>query len=1091
MPVFIWWVLSSALSLSFSPPEEAPRWLQQPAAGPGGVVFVYGGDLWRVPLEGGPASRLTAGPGLEVGPALSPDGALLTFTGEYDGNVDVYLMPSAGGQPRRLTFHPEVDVALGFSPDGRRVLMRSNRDSHARFDRLFSLPIEGGGQPEALPLPMGVQAAIAPDGRLAYVPGWHHRTELDRLVAWKGYRGGRAAAIWLAGADGRRLEALPRPAAGSVDTHPMWLGGRLYFLSDRDGRTGLYAHDPTTGTVRREVDPGDADILSASAGAGLIAYDRLGEIHLYDPARRESRRLEVRLAADLPALRPHLAPLGGHVQTVRLSPGGKRVVLEARGEILTAPVEKGDVRNLSLSPGTAERDPAWSPDGRWVAGFSDASGEYALTLWPQDGRGAPRTIPLGEPPSFFYQPVWSPDGRRIAIHDKRLQLWVVEVASGRMTRVDQDLFERWERTLDPAWSPDSRFLVYTRQADNHLRAVHAWSVDERVARPLTDARSDVRHAAFDRSGQHLWFTASTDAGPSLAWLDLSSGPRSATRSVYLAVLDASLPSPLAPQSDEDPEPEKAKGKKTPAGDEKPTSQDRDATPTRIDHAGLDQRILALPIPARAWVGLYPGLAGEIYLEEDEPALGSAERTRAVWRFELEKRKPERLLRGIRAFELSADGKRMLFLRGKAWFAAEAGKAPPASLKPIPLGGLRAWVDPRAEQRQIFREVWRLQRDFFYDPGLHGVDWQAIAARYAPFVHGLGGRHDLNLLIQDMLGELRVGHLYIEAGARPKVRKVPGGLLGADFRLEAGRWRVARVLEGENWNPELRAPLTQPGAQVREGEYLLKVDGRELGAGDNLYAFLEGTAGRTVRLEVGPEPRGRGSREVRVVPLDSERQLRHRAWVQQNRRRVAELSGGRLGYVYLPNTSRDGLAAFDREYFAEVGKAGLVVDERFNGGGLVADYVVYGLRREALMWCATRQGRDFPSPMMTVQGPMAMLVNEYAGSGGDALPWMFRRLGLGPLIGTRTWGGLVGIYDYPTLVDGGWVTAPRIGFYSADGRWEAENIGVTPDIEVPFDVAAWRAGRDSQLERAVAEVLAALEKRPSAAPKRPPFPRPSR
>jgi len=1077
------------LTLDPTAPEEAPRWLQQPAVGPAGVVFAYGGDLWRVPLGGGEAVRLTAGEGLELGPVLSPDGRQCAFTGEYDGNVDVYVLPVSGGLPRRLTYHPEVDVALGFSPDGRRVLFRSNRETHARFDRLYSLPLEGGVLPEALPLPAGEQAAWSPDGkRLAYVPAWHRRTEIDRHVAWKGYRGGRTAAIWLAELATSRVESIPRE--DSVDTDPVWLGERLYFLSDRGGRTGLYSYEPRTRQVTREVDPGDADILSASAGAGLIAYAQLGALYLYDPAKRQSRPLRVHLQGDLPATRPRLATLAKDVRVARLSPTGKRVAFEARGELLTLPAEKGDARNLTRSPGVAERDPAWSPDGRWIAGFSDASGEYALHLWPQDGRGGPRVIPLGEPPSFFYGPRWSPDSRRIAFHDKRLQLWVVEVPAGKPVLVDRDSYELWERTLDPAWSPDGKFLVYTKQGTNHLRALWAWSVEQRRAQALTDGRSDARFAAFDRAGKLLWFTASTDAGPALAWLDLSSGPRQVTRAVYVAVLDPDTPSPLGPQSDEEmPADDQDKAKGAGQGKDSPKDAPEEAVTVRLVAAGLDQRILALPIPARQYAGLLPGVAGELYLLELDPADTPDGPTFIVWRFELEKRKPERVLEGVKAFELSADGKHMLYQKGAAWFVAEAGKAPAPEVKPLALERLEAWVDPRAEWRQMFREVWRLERDFFYDPGLHGLDWQRTAARYAPFVDGLGSRHDLNLLFTDLLGELRVGHVYIEAGDRPAPRRIPGGLLGADYALQDGRWRIARVYEGENWNPALRAPLTQPGAQARAGEYLLEVEGRALTDRDNLYARLEGRAGRAVRLRVGPDPRGRGAREVSVVPVDSERQLRHRAWVQQNRRRVAELSGGRLGYVYLPNTAQEGLAAFDREYFAEVGKAGLVLDERYNGGGLVADYVVYGLRRETLSWCATREGRDFPTPMMAVPGPMAMIINEYAGSGGDALPYMFRRLGLGPLVGTRTWGGLVGIYDYPSLLDGGWVSAPRVGFYSPEGRWEVENRGVAPDLEVPLDPAAWRAGRDPQLERAVAEVLKALAAKPAAPPRRPPYPRP--
>jgi tricorn protease len=1082
-------LLLAAAGLGAARPD-GPRLLQKPTLSRDRVAFAFAGDLWVVDRDGGDARRLTAGVGLETDPVFSPDGSQVAFTGEYEGNLDVYVVPAAGGVPRRLTYHPGYDVALGWTPDGKRVLFRSGRSSYSRFDRLFTIGTDAG-LPDVLPLPMGVQGSYSADARrLAYVPFWNRRATSDAYISWKHYRGGKASPIWLASLDDSRIEKIPRE--GSNDFNPMWVGDRVYFLSDRDGPVTLFAYDTGSKKVSRVISEEGPDILSASAGPGAIVFERLGSLNLLDLDSGKSKQLDIKVAGDFPGVRPRFEKVAKAVRSARLSPTGVRAVLGARGEVVTVPAEKGHARNLTETPGVAERDPAWSPDGKTIAYFSDESGEYALHLRGQDGRGEVRKVGLGDPPSFFYEPSWSPDSKKIAYTDKRLNLWYVDLDEGSPTptKVDTNTYDSPARTLDPAWSPDGRWLAYTKQLKNHMRAVFVYSVEDGKAHQLTDGLSDARFAAFDKGGKYLYFTASTDVGPTTGWLDMSSMSRPVTRSVYVAVLGKDQASPLAPESDEEKaakgdEPEKKSDK------EKDKSEAKASDPVRIDLEGVDQRILALPIPPRNYAGLVAGKAGVLFLAENPPVVdrrpGPPVASLIVHKFDLKTRKTDKLLEGVGAFDVSHNGAKMLYRRGESWSIASTDGPPKPGEGALKLDEVEVRVDPRAEWRQMYREVWRIQRDFLYDPGAHGLDLKAAEKKYEPFLEGVASRADLNYLFNDMLGDLTIGHLYIGGGDSPEVREVKGGLLGADFKVENDRYRIARIYRGENWNPELKSPLTQPGVNVKEGDYLLAVNGHDLRPPDSPYRPFEATAGKAVLLKVGPNADGTGSREVTVVPVENETALRNLAWIDENRRKVDKLSDGRVAYVYLPDTSVGGFTRFNRYYFAQVDKDGAVIDERFNGGGTAADYIVDYLRRPLMNYWTTREGRDFTTPLGSIFGPKAMIINEFAGSGGDALPWYFRKARVGPLVGTRTWGGLIGIYDYPALIDGGVVTAPRLAFWNPEGSWDVENKGVAPDVEVELDPHAVREGRDPQLEKAVELVLDALKSQPPPRHTKPAYP----
>jgi tricorn protease len=798
-------------------------------------VFQFAGSLWTVSREGGDARRLTTG-GHERHPIFSPDGSLVAFTGEYDGNPDVYLVSASGGVPRRLTYHPGADSALGWTPDGRQVLFQSYRASFASgAPRLFTIPIDGAF-PTEVPLPRAAEGSFSADGsRLAYVPNMQWQR------AWKRYRGGQTRSIWIANLADSGLEAkIPRD--NSNDFNPLWVGDTIYFLSDRNGPVTLFAFDPKSKAVTQVVPNDGLDIKSASAGPGAIVYEQFGSLHLLDLNSGRSQPLDIRVTGDLPEVRPHFRKIEPkRIQSAALSPTGARAVFAARGDIFTVPAEKGDVRNLTQTAAVVERDPAWSPDGKSVAYLSDESGEYALHIRDQSGSGETRKIALGDPPTFCYSPKWSPDSRKIAYTDKRLNVWYLDLNQKTPVpeHVDTDTYAGPARSLDPVWSPDSRWLAYTKQLRNHLHAVFIYSLEQRQTHQVTDGMSDALFAAFDKEGKYLYFTASTDIGLNTGWLDMSSLNRPVTRSVYVAVLREDLPSPLAPESDEEKPPEAGAGKKPESAD---TAENKDKEPgparVSIDFDNLSQRILALPIPAHNYQGLTAGKTGVVFLvegpavdlvqdDEGAPAL-------TVHKFDLKTRKTEKILDDVNAFELSFNGEKMLFRRKDQWTVAPAEKPPEGAAKPgeggpLKLDSMQAYVDPRAEWKHMYYQAWRDERDFLYDPGLHGLDLETIKKRYEPYLEDLSSRDDLNYLFEEMLGEITVGHMFVGGGDRPEPKKVKGGLLGADYAIENGRYRFARVYNGENWNPKLRAPLTQPGVNVISGEYLLAVNGRELTA----------------------------------------------------------------------------------------------------------------------------------------------------------------------------------------------------------------------------------------------------------------------
>jgi tricorn protease len=1083
----------------FAADSSGPLILRSPSLSKTQIVFVFAGDLWIVPREGGEAKRLTTGPGVESNPQFSPDGTQIAFTGEYDGNVDVFVVPAGGGVPKRLTWHPSADNVLGWTPDGKKILFTSNRTSFSRFAKLFTVSLDGGLE-EELPLPMGFEAAYSSDGaQLAYVP-------IGRaFYAWKRYRGGMTTPIWIANMSNSHVEKVPR--TNSNDYSPMWADGKLWFLSDRNGPVTLFSYDPKTKKAAQAIPNTGLDLKSASAGPGAIVYEQFGSIHLYDLKSGKTKPVPITVAGDLPELRERFVRVGSRLTNAHLSPSAARALFETRGEIFTVPAEKGDARNITNTSAAMERDPAWSPDGKSIAYFSDESGEYMLHIGNQNGTGDPVKIALGEKPGFYFSPRWSPDSKKIAYMDSHQTLWYIDVNDKKPVKVDKDPFYGIG-VIAPSWSPDSKWLAYARRLQNYMDAIFVYSLADGKPTQLTDGMSDARHPVFDKEGKYLFFTASTDDGASLQ-PDIHSFSRPSSRSIYLATLDKTLPSPLAPESDEEKpaeekKPEEAKKAEAPKADAakpelaKPEAPKKDVS-VKIDFDSILQRILALPMPPRRYTDLQAGKAGVLFAIES-PAFGPGlppGQGSTVHRYDLKARKSDVAISGVGFFEIAQNGEKMLYRQGDRWYiapvrpmatggAASGGPSAPPSggmpsaggPTPLNTDSLELRISPREEWKQMYREVWRLERDFFYDPNFHGLDLKAAEKKYEPYLAKIASRGDLNYLFAEMLGEMTVGHLSVGGGEQPEVKRVQTGLLGCDYKIENGRYRFARVYNGENWNPDLRAPLTQPGVNVVAGEYLLAVNGRELRATDNVYSLFEATAGKSVLLRVGPNPDGSGAREVTVVPVPSEAQLRHLAWIEDNRRKVDQMTGGRVAYVYMPDTSFGGYTNFNRYFYAQVGKEAAIIDERFNGGGALATDIIEMLKRKLLSMVATRDGELEQQPQGAIFGPKVMLINEFAGSGGDAMPWYFKRAGVGKLIGKRTWGGLVGRAFAPQLMDGGFVTSPSSGVFNPmSGQWEVENIGIAPDIEVELDPEIARQGKDPQLEKAVEVVMAELAKSP--------------
>ncbi len=1083
------------------------RLLRTPTVSASQIAFAYANNIWTVPRAGGSAHRVTSFQGQTSNPHFSPDGKWIAFSAEYAGNLDAYVVAAEGGEPRRLTWHPSADLVQGWTPDGKSVLFSSARATWAPSGtpRFWTVPAMGGIE-EPLALPRAFQGKISADGsRIAY--RMNNSWDEER----RNYRGGQNRPIWIV--DLKTYDLVSPPWTDSKDVDPVWLDDTVYFISDRDGVANVWGYETKTKKLSQLTRFTDFDVKALDSGAGSLVFEQAGYLHELDPKSGRDRVLNITAAGDFPWMMPNWKDVTNRMTNMSLSPTGKRILVEARGEIFTIPADKGDVRNLTNSSASAERDPAWSPDGKFISYFSDKSGEYRLYIEAQDGLTPAREIVL-QKPMHFYTASWSPDSKKILFSDTNLKVWVVDAASGQAKVVGNDPWMVPNRTLDPVWSPDSKWVAYASRLRSLYHAIFVSNVETGETKQVTDGLADAVSPAWDASGKYLWFLASTDFGLSSQWLDMTSYDHDENFGLYLVVLKKTDASPLLPESDEDkglgaptPSPEAGGRGNRPAGDtpaestsEEPQTPRRARTPVtvQIDFDRLQQRIIAVPgVPARQYSELQTGGDGTVFYLEAPAGPGTpggGPRGQELSRYKLSDRKAVSFVNNVIAYDISNDGRKLAYRTPGAPGAAPAVFGGPPPVQPLflvdadknpPTAGqgrinatLRMFLDPREEFKQIFNEGWRNQRDYLYVPNMHGADWPKMKEMYGQLLPYVNHRADLNYLLDMMGAEIAIGHSYVRGGDMPEVPAVRAGLLGADFAIENGRYRVSRIYDNESWNPELRAPLAAPGANVAVGDYIVAINGIELKAPDNIYRLLDGTANRQISLTVNTTPTMQGARSVTVMPVTSEQGLRTRAWVESNRRLVEKLSEGQLAYVYLPNTGQPGYTSFNRYYFSQQDKKGVVVDERFNGGGSAADYIVDVLGRDFDGYFNNVAGDRYPftSPSAGIWGPKVMIVNEMAGSGGDLMPYMFKRRKIGLLVGKRTWGGLVHTADTPPFIDGGSMIAPRGGFFTREGKWALENEGVAPDIDVenwPKDVIA---GRDPQLERAVAEAMRQLKER---------------
>ena len=1068
----------------------ATRLLRTPSVSSTKIAFAYANNIWTVDRAGGPALRITTFQGQTQNPHFSPDGKWLAFSAEYAGNTDVYVVSADGGEPKRLTWHPGPDLVQGWTPNGKTILFTSTRasDAPSAAPRFWTVPAEGGIE-EPLPLPRGYQGKYSPTGtHLAY--RMNNSWDDER----RNYRGGQNRPIWIV--DLKSFDIVTPPWTDSKDLDPAWLGDTVYFISDRDGVQNVWSFDTKAKKLAQLTKFTDFDVKTLDSGAGVVVFEQAGYIHELNPKTGNSHVVDITAVGDFPWMMPRWEDVTRSMTNLGISPTGKRVVVEARGEIFTIPAEKGDTRNLTHSSGSAERDPAWSPDGKFISYFSDKSGEYKLVIEEQDGITARREISLPNP-THYYTPSWSPDSKKLVYTDTNLKVWVLDIASGQAKIVGHDPWMVPTRTVNPIWSPDSKWIAYATRLKSMYHAIMASNVETGESKQITDGLSDAVWPAFDASGKYLWFLASTDFGLKSQWLDMTSYDHNETFGLYMAILKKGEVSPLLPESDEDAG---VNTTQVPAvGGNRangPATAPRPVTPVQIDFDNLAQRILAVPgVPIRQYSQLRAGAAGTVYYLE--AGANAEDPSYSLIRYRLSDRKAAPFASAVATYAVSADGHKLVYRAaaatgpaaargargaapaGPALFLVDADKVPPTAGTGRLTATLRMELDPKEEFKQIFYEGWRNQRDYLYVKNTHGADWAALKESYGQMLPHVRHRADLNYLLDTMGAEIAIGHSYVRGGDIPAVPNSNAGLLGADFKIANGRYQISKIYDTESWNPELRAPLAVPGANVATGDYILAINGVELRAPDSIYRLLDGTAEHQTVLTINNQPTLDGSHQVTIVPVANEQGLRTRAWVEGNRRKVDQLSGGKLAYVYIPNTGQPGYTSFNRYYFAQQDKEGAVIDERYNGGGSAADYIIDVLQREFDGYFNNVAGDRYPftSPSAGIWGAKVMIINEMAGSGGDLMPWMFHHRKIGTLVGKRTWGGLVHTADSPTFIDGGSMIAPRGGFFTKEGKWAVENEGQAPDIDVENWPKEVIAGHDPQLERAVTEALRMLKEKP--------------
>ncbi|MCW5982259.1 MAG: PD40 domain-containing protein [Bryobacteraceae bacterium] len=1073
--------------LAAAPLAAQTKLLRFPDVHAGKVVFSYAGDLWTAPASGGAAVRLTAHPGQELFARFSPDGKWIAFTGQYDGDEQVYVVPASGGSPRQLTYYPAKgplparwgydNLVYGWTPDGKYVVFRSLRESWSvASGRLYRVPVEGG-LAEPLPMPTSGAADFSPDGKkIVYSPLFRD------FRTWKRYQGGWAQNLYVFDLETKAAELIA--SSPRTEREPMWIGNRIYFASDRTGTLNLYEYDLASKKVRPVTTYKDWDVRWPSASPdGEIVFELNGELHLLDVRKAgQPRRIPITVPSDAVAARPAQIEVGRQIQDFDISPKGERALFTARGDIFTAPIEKGNPRNLTRSSNAHDHAPSWSPDGRLIAFVSDLSGEDEIYTVPQDGSAAPSPVTSGNK-AKLYNPRWSPDSKRIAYSDKDGKLFVVTLAD---KSVAQAAAERRGRIRDYVWSPDSGYLAYSLTGESNTSSIWIWSAAENRARRVTQEMFVENTPAWDPEGNYLYYLSEREFAPMLSdaeW-NFATG-RSA--GIYALALRTDVKHPFPPPSDEVTvgEQKKEDEKKEEA---KKEEAKKEGNWIRIDFNGIEDRVARAPIAADNINSLAAIKGHLLFTRRGTPYYGrEPDRRPTLILYELKERKETTLAENITGWAWSEDGGKVLVRQDSGFTLMDAKPNAAQSKKTVSTAGMLYDRQPSQEWNQIFGEVWRRYRDFFYVANMHGYDWEALRNKYAPQLEYVGHRPDLNYVIGEMISELNVGHAYITGGdydvpARPSV-----ALLGAHFALDAasGRYRIDEVLRGHNEEPKYRSPATEVGVNLQPGEYVLAIDGEDLAAPENPYKLLRGKANRAVKLTVNSRPSADGAREVTLSPIADETQLHYLEMTLDRRARVEKATNGQVGYMHLPNMGAEGIYEFIKWYYPQTRKAGLIIDDRGNGGGNVSRMLIERLRREVLATTFARTIDETGTyPDAVAIGHKVVLLDENSASDGDLFPAMFRQAGLGPLIGKRSWGGVIGITGHGPLLDGGDVFVPQFGHASPEGQWIIEGHGVDPDIVVEQEPQAVIEGRDPQLERAIEEVMKRIQQNPPRLPGRP-------
>ncbi|MGI8922931.1 MAG: S41 family peptidase [Fimbriimonadales bacterium] len=1027
------------------------------------TLFTYAGDIWTVSAEGGVARKLTNHAGNEALGKFSTDGAWIAFTASYDGNADVYVMRSEGSEPRRLTFHPDADVVLDWMPDGKSIMFRSSREAvSGRYQGAFTVPM-AGGTPQALPMKESGLASACPDGtKFAY-----NRMPTEN-AAWKRYRGGLQSFISFYDAAANKYWEMEHDESAYL--WPMWVDHRVYYANDSDGRYNLYSFDTRNKSKKQLTNYKDFDIKWPSYGSGKIAFEQDAKLWIYDIQSDKVSNLPVQIHSDLLEARPYRMELGNHVGDLSISPSGVRVALEARGEVFSVPVKEGLTQNLTQTPGARERYPNWSPDGQTILYASDRSGEYEFCTQKSDGSGEPVRITTGLK-RFVHSPTWSPDSKKFFYTDASNSLFLVNVATKKNTKIggwDYPAFN------DTVWSPDSKWIAYSKSDSAGFGKIYMYSIETGKETKVSQNIFGDNNPVFDADGKYLFFVSTRDFNPTMGIFELRFNMVDGQR-IYGYTLRKDAPSPFAPKN----EMEKI-GIDKPAPEKQPDDKAEAApAPKPYDLTDMDTRLFSVPVSPGSY-GLAGSASGKLFYFSNN----------TVFQFDLAQKKADAILEGAAQISFTPKMDKMAYQSGATVGVIPLQPGQKIGAGQVNLADMETVVDPKAEWKQSFWEAWRFERDYFWNPNMGGLNWKAIGDRYAQWLPNVAHRSDLDYLLRELLGELGTGHAYVIPAPLAGVRSVPIGLLGADYERTAQGVRFKKVYRGHMWDSARRAPLNEPGMNVGDGDYLLEIDGQKIGPNTNVDELLVGKADKNVEITVNSTPSTVGSRKILVKPIGDEGDLRYADWLDTNRKYVDEKTNGRVAYVHVPSTGMDGVIEFYKMFYPQVDKEAIIVDERYNSGGFIPDFFVETLDREPLVRWSPRDMGDFRSPGAAVIGPKVMLINHYGGSGGDAFPYFFKKKKLGPVIGTRTWGGLVGITGGRDLMAGGAVTIPQFAIWDVENgksKWVVENVGVPPDIKVDNTPDQVLMGKDPQLDKAIAVIMEALRKNPPAKPAKPPYP----